>query len=257
MQIGGLDKTSLIDYPGKIAAVVFTQGCNWRCPFCHNPELVMPRCFRKPIPEEEVMQFLEKRVNQLDGVVISGGEPTFHSDLPGFAAAIKDLGYLVKLDTNGTNPEMLRVMLSEGLVDYVAMDLKGPVANYQQLAGARVDPEVLRTSIWMIKNSGIDHEFRTTVVPGLHTLRELKAMGELVRGAQRYALQDFVSDHCLRESLRGRPAFPYKTLNKLRPFMERRVKIFEIRSNESAVPMPNGRGTPLDELDDDDDDFLE
>lgn len=251
MQIGGLNKTSLIDYPGKIAAVVFTQGCNWRCPFCHNPELVVPRCFQKPIPEETVMEFLQSRVDQLDGVVVSGGEPTIHSDLPGFIAAIKDMGYDVKLDTNGSNPEMLRVLLSEGLVDYVAMDLKGPVGNYQQLAGARVSPDCLRTSIWTIKNSGVDHEFRTTVVPGLHTLRELKAMGELVRGAQRYVLQDFVSDRCLRESLQGRPAFSAHTLNKLRPFMERRVQVFEVRSNEAAVPMPNGRGTPLDELDDD------
>jgi pyruvate formate lyase activating enzyme len=241
MRIGGLTKSSLIDYPGKIAAVLHLAGCNLRCPFCHNPELVLPSCFQEPVPVAEVMAFLERRRERLDGVVVSGGEPTIHDDLPELIANIKALGFALKLDTNGMHPEMLRCLLSDGLLDYIAMDVKAPLKTYASACGKTVPVEKLRTSIWLIKNSGVRHEFRTTVVPGLHTVRELKAIADDIHGAECYAVQDFVSDRPLNPGLRGRPTFAPKPLRDLRRYVERRVQRYEIRTNDDAQAMPSGR----------------
>lgn len=241
MKIGALQKHSLLDYPGKVAAVVYAQGCNMRCPFCSTASLVVPSCFGPTIPEEKVLNFLERRKGKLEAVVVSGGEPTLQDGLGSFLSAVRSLGYLVKLDTNGTQPERLRELLSQKLVDYVAMDVKAPLSHYDELAGKRVDKDAIKTAIWIIKNSGIDHEFRTTVVPGLHTVRELRQIGDLVHGARRYILQDFVSHSSLRSEFQGRPAFPHKPLEDMRGFMERRVDEFQIRSNVEAIKMPTGR----------------
>jgi pyruvate formate lyase activating enzyme len=173
--------------------------------------------------------------------VFSGGEPTLQADLRHSLERVKALGLATKLDTNGTQPELLRELLTHGLVDYVAMDVKAPLENYASLVGRRIDVELIRTSIWVVKQSGIAHEFRTTVVPGLHTTRELKAISELIHGADRYVVQDFVSTSPLRDELRGRPAFPGKPLEDIRAYVERRVKAYEIRHVDGARPMPVAR----------------
>ena len=229
MRIGGLQKTSLIDFPGHLAAVLFLQGCNMRCPYCHNPSLVIPYSFEEPLDEQDVLHFLDRRRGQLEGVVVSGGEPTVHRDLPDFIQRIKDLGYRIKLDTNGSNPDMLRELLRGNLLDYIAMDVKGPLKSYTECSGARISPESIRSSIWIIKNSQVPHEFRTTVVPGLHTVPELKEVVNLVRGARRYALQTFRSESTLRPEYRGRKPFDFAALDEDMAYFQKRVDVFELR----------------------------
>ncbi|MEI7671637.1 MAG: anaerobic ribonucleoside-triphosphate reductase activating protein, partial [Deltaproteobacteria bacterium] len=164
MKIGGLQKFSLIDYPGRISAIVFTQGCNFRCPYCHNPELVDPEQYGPLILEEEVLSFLEKRRGKLEAVTVTGGEPTLQADLEEFLQQIKAMGYLAKVDTNGSNPEMLERLIRGQLVDYLALDVKGPLRKYGQIVNARVETAMIRRSIELITASEIQHEFRTTVV---------------------------------------------------------------------------------------------
>ncbi|MFH1294837.1 MAG: anaerobic ribonucleoside-triphosphate reductase activating protein [Candidatus Aenigmatarchaeota archaeon] len=191
MEIKGLQKTSLIDYPDNIAAIVFTPGCNFRCPFCQNPDLVVGFEKLPSMKEEEVLAFLKKRSAVLDGVVITGGEPTLQKDLPEFLRKVKALDLDVKLDTNGSNPGMLERLLSEKLLDYIAMDIKAPLSDYAKVAGAKVDVGMIRTSIDLIRNSGVDYEFRVTVVPKLHSEEDLLTMGNELRGAKKMTLQQF------------------------------------------------------------------
>lgn len=162
MRIGGFQKFSLIDFPQKTSAIIFTQGCNFRCEYCHNPELVYHNLFKIPIPAEQIFLFLETRKDQLDAVVITGGEPTCQEDLEDFIYRIKSIGYLVKLDTNGSNPQILKCIIDKKLVDFVAMDIKAPFDKYSYLTCVPVDIEKIRTSIEIIKNSQIKFEFRTT-----------------------------------------------------------------------------------------------
>ncbi len=189
MLIGGLLKFSLIDYPGKVAAVIFTQGCNYRCPFCHNPALVLPELFTPSIHVDEVMAFLQQRRGQLQGVVITGGEPTLQPDLRTFIRAIKDMGFLVKLDTNGSRVDVLKDILSEKLVDFVAMDIKSSFEKYGKAAGLSVDLASVKASIALIKASGVDYVFRTTAVKGFVAPDDLKAIGVLLDKPLRYSLQ--------------------------------------------------------------------
>jgi len=197
MRLGGLQKCSLVDYPGYLAAVVFTQGCPWRCVYCHNGELVKPECFGPPLPVGQVLEHLEQRRGQLEGVVITGGEPTLQPGLPRFLAEVKGFGYRVKLDTNGMYPLRLATVLETGTLDYVAMDLKAPLADYARIAGTAVDAGALEESIELIRSSGIDYDFRTTVLPGLHDAETLRHTLAPARGARRYALQRFVPEHTL------------------------------------------------------------
>jgi pyruvate formate lyase activating enzyme len=162
MVIGGLQKFSLADFPGRIAAIVFCRGCGFRCPYCHNPELVEPMRYAHPIPHRDVLDFLVTRRGQLQGVVVTGGEPTIHTGLPDFLGSVRELGFAVKLDTNGSNPEMLRGILSQGLADYIAMDIKAPLASYERLAGVPVQTQDIQQSISLVLESGVSHEFRTT-----------------------------------------------------------------------------------------------
>ncbi len=203
MKIGGLQKCSLIDYPGKISAIVFTIGCNFRCPYCHNPELVDETATE--MTQEEIFAFLERRKNLLDAVTITGGEPTVHEDLIPFIERIRALGFLVKLDSNGTNPEVLREAIAHSLVDYIAMDIKSPLARYSETVARPVDVEKIRESIALIMNSGVDYEFRTTVVKSLLSTEDIRAIGEEIRGAKQYFLQKFVPTKTLN------PAFIRKT----------------------------------------------
>lgn len=202
MRIGGLQKFSLIDYPGKMAAIIFSQGCNFRCPFCHNPELVDPKLYRELIPEEKVLAFLRKRQGKLGGVVISGGEPTLQSDLISFLDKIRCLGYFIKLDTNGSHPEVLEKIIDLRLVNYVAMDIKAPLKKYNTAAGVSVSGDSIKESIRVIISSGIAHQFRTTLVKPLCSAADIQDMRLLVGGAQEYTLQSFVPhDHIFDKNL--------------------------------------------------------
>ncbi|MCK5827554.1 anaerobic ribonucleoside-triphosphate reductase activating protein, partial [Candidatus Bipolaricaulota bacterium] len=169
MIIGGIQWMTLLDYPGRVAATVFTAGCNYRCPFCHNPELVLPELVAKAgmALEEDFFDELAERLGFLDAIVISGGEPTLQPDLLTILERIRQLGYLIKLDTNGSHPEVLQAALAGGLLDYIAMDIKAPIDKYEQVVGTVVDAECIQQSISLIQQSGTDYEFRTTVAPGL------------------------------------------------------------------------------------------
>ncbi len=197
MRIGGFQSFTLIDYPGKRACIVFTQGCNFRCPYCHNPDLVLPECFGPTISQEEILSFLEKRKNKLEAVVITGGEPTLQKGLGSFIERVKERGFLVKLDTNGYEPGVIKRLLERGLVDYIAMDIKAPLERYEEITRSRLDVDRLRESIEIIKNSSVDYEFRTTVVRDLLSKEDLLRIGLLIKGAKRYYLQRFYPKNTL------------------------------------------------------------
>ena len=193
MLISGLQKLTLLDYPGHVACTVFTAGCNFRCPFCHNAPLVLPeRIEGDPNGEETVLQFLKKRQGILDGVAITGGEPLLQRDMADFLRKIRDLGYAIKLDTNGSFPERLIELVEEGLVDRVAMDIKNSPALYAQTAGLReLDLGPIERSKNYLLEGHVEYEFRTTVVKGLHTAESLLEAAEWIRGAAAHHLQQF------------------------------------------------------------------
>lgn len=189
MKIGGLIKFTLIDFPGRPAAVVFTQGCNFRCRYCHNPELVYPHLFAEPVAEEEIYSFLKRRQGTLEGVVVSGGEPTLHEDLPQFLTDLKAMGYATKLDTNGTRPEMLRQLLDAKLLDYIAMDIKAPLEKYSLITGVDFNPEVLKQSMDLIRQSGLEYEFRTTYDKEVLTDADISVITQRLNG-KNYRVQE-------------------------------------------------------------------
>jgi len=229
MLIGGLQKVSLVDFPGRICATLFLQGCNFRCPFCHNPELVNPELFRPPIPEQEVWEFLERRVGKLDGVAISGGEPTMHKDLPDAMRRIKSMGLLVKLDTNGSHPDMLEQIIRLRYVDYIAMDLKAPLERYPELTGAAVDVAAIEQSIRLIRQAPVAYEFRTTVMRSLLAPDDILAIGRLIEGSRRSALQRFVpSQHVAAGFSAGTTYAPHE-LEALRAALQNNVEECIIR----------------------------
>ena len=192
MKIHGFQKTTLLDYPEHVAATIFLGGCNFRCPFCHNGQLVLEPASQSVISEEEVFAYLEKRCGILEGVCITGGEPTLQEGLADFIRKIKGLGYLVKLDTNGGCPQVLEQLLQAGLLDYVAMDIKASPDNYAAAAGMEeLDFDKIRQSICLLMESDVPYEFRTTVVKGIHTLEEFEEIGRLLQGCRAYFLQGF------------------------------------------------------------------
>jgi pyruvate formate lyase activating enzyme len=198
MKIGGLNKFSLSDYPGLVAVVVFTQGCNFHCRFCHNSSLIPGNVpASSVIPEEEVFEFLQYRRNQLDGVVISGGEPTIQPDLSTFIDQIKAMGFSVKLDTNGSRPEVLRQLLEEKLIDFISMDIKAPLDIYDRLTGVHTPTGQIKESIELIATSGIAQEFRTTVVEPLLSPQDLLMAQKLVPPGSRHRFQKFHPEHAL------------------------------------------------------------
>ncbi len=196
MLIGGLEKLSLIDFPGKIAAVVFTKSCNFRCHFCYNPMLVLDDKEEDSslILEEDLLLFLKSRIGKLEAVVISGGEPTLYLDLKEFIIKIKKLGFKVKLDTNGTNPKILGELIDEKLIDYIAMDIKAPLDKYSQVVGVSIDKEKIKRSIDLIMEDKVDYEFRTTIVPGLHDKEDILQMAKEIARAKKWFLQKFKLD---------------------------------------------------------------
>jgi pyruvate formate lyase activating enzyme len=221
MKIGGIQKFSTVDYPGYAVASIFTIGCNMRCGYCHNPELVLPEQFAGEIPTEEILEFLASRRGLLDGVAISGGEPTMQADLPEFIRKVRALGFRIKLDTNGTNPEMLRQLIDEGLVDFVAMDIKGPLEKYVQIAARPVDLEAIQTSIRLIKT--VDHEFRTTIVRSQLEPRDFEEIGYLVQGAKRFALQYFVPGNTVSPNFRDAASFTSLEMDAAKRIMQQYV----------------------------------
>ena len=223
MRIGGFQKFSLIDYPRKICAIVFTQGCNFRCPYCHNPELVEPSLFEKTIMEEKIFSFLEKRKGKLDAVEITGGEPTLQKDLVDFIQRIKEIGYLVKLDTNGSNPEMLEIIINHGLVDYIAMDIKAPLEKYREVTHSVISPEKIKKSISIIMNSGIKYEFRTTVVKSQLSREDIINIGKLVEGAELYILQKFIPSKTLDPNFLNEKTYSDREFKELKRDLEKLV----------------------------------
>lgn len=205
MRIHGFQKMTLLDYPGKVAATVFTGGCNLRCPFCHNAVLVEHPDEAPVFDEGEVLAHLEKKKNLLDGVAITGGEPLLQKDLPAFLEKLKGMGYPVKLDTNGSFPERLRALAEQGLVDYVAVDIKNRPEKYAETVGVKgFDLAPVRETVDYLLSGAVDYEFRTTVVREFHTAEDIRAISLWIRGAKRYFLQSFVdSGNLLRPGLSG------------------------------------------------------
>lgn len=196
IEIGGWQKTTLIDYPGQIAATVFLIGCNFRCPWCYSSELVLPEKIKKQprIAEKDFFKFLKERKGLLAGIVICGGEPTIHKDLPDFIKKIKSFGYLVKLDTNGSNPEMLKRLIDKKLIDYVAMDIKAPKAKYSEAIGVKCDTKKIQESIDILKKGKVDYEFRSTILPQIHTKKDIIEIAQWLGLAKKYYLQNFLAE---------------------------------------------------------------
>lgn len=217
MIIGGLQKTSLLDFPEKIAAIVFTMGCNFRCGYCHNPELINGEA-----KIEEVFEFLKTRQGKLDGVVITGGEPCLQKDLPEFIKQVKELGFAVKLDTNGSFPEMLEKVLPD--LDYVAMDIKAPLEKYSQIVNVDVDTSKILKSIEVLKNGGVDYEFRTTVVKSQLSFEDFEKIGQLIQGAPRYYLQKFVASKILDKSLENEKTYSTEEFERIIDILKSYVK---------------------------------
>lgn len=227
-KLAGLQKTTFIDYPEKIACIVFTQGCNFRCGYCHNPEL-----FENKEPVLSVpafFEFLNKRKGKLDGVVITGGEPTLHGkDLIEFIKEVKSLGFLVKLDTNGTHPDVLQELLNENLLDYIAMDIKAPLAKYKTITQTDINTKIIKKSIDMIMNSGVDYEFRTTIVKSQLSVEDLRQIGELIQGAKRYYMQKFLATKILDETLMSEESYTDEEFKNLRTILEEYVDFVDYR----------------------------
>ena len=203
MKIVYFEPLTLVDYPGKLATTVFTPGCVFRCPYCHSPELVDPlrSDFAGSAPDrtEEFFSFLQERKGKIDGVCITGGEPTLHSDLQDWIWRIKEQGFLVKLDTNGIFPDRIQALLDAGLVDYWAMDIKHAPKKYAQACGRNVDVNTLEKSISLLMRRAKEYEFRTTAVPGIHTPEDFAAIGEWIAGARTYYIQPFRGEKVLEE----------------------------------------------------------
>ncbi|MEO0794643.1 MAG: anaerobic ribonucleoside-triphosphate reductase activating protein [Verrucomicrobiota bacterium] len=201
MKFGGLVSNSLIDFPGRPAMIAFTQGCNWLCPFCHNPRLISKRSL-STIEGESIIKLVAKRPEGARNLVITGGEPTIQPELLDFLDSCRNTEIRVKLDTNGSQSEILQTVIEENLVDYVAMDVKGPIDRYEELVGCECDCDAIRRSIQLLKRVAIDYEFRTTVVPALHREADFRKLGELLKGGKRLVLQAFRPHRVLEPELR-------------------------------------------------------
>ena len=197
MIIGGFQKFSLLEYPGKIGAVIFTQGCNFRCPYCHNPELVDPLRYSDVISEESIIQFLEIRKGKLEAVTITGGEPTIQADIASFAGKIKSMGYHVKMDTNGSNPKLIKELIEAELVDYWAMDIKAPLSLYSTVCGTPINEKDILESMELIRNCGKDWEFRTTYFNQVLNWNDILEIQPLLRSGDRYFLRQCNYDNTL------------------------------------------------------------
>lgn len=218
MIFGGLQQISLIDYPGRICAIIFTTGCNFRCKFCYNKEIVLPELIKDQIVllEEDILDFLKSRIGKLEAVCITGGEPTLHADLKTFMKKVKDLGFLIKLDTNGTNPDILKELIDLKLVDYIAMDIKGPLneKGYDKVTGIKTDIQKIKESIKLVK-SFKEYEFRTTVAPMLDE-KDIFDIVQDISPAKKYFLQEFKSGYTLDEKCANIEGLDKEELEKIK-----------------------------------------
>ncbi len=235
MIIAGLQKTTLIDYPGKIACVVFLAGCNFRCPWCYSSELVLPlKIVSQPrFSEKEFFDFLRQRQGLLEGVVVCGGEPTINKDLPQFIEKIKNLGFSVKLDTNGSNPRMLKDLADTKLIDYVAMDIKSSSSNqiYENILGEGVKMENIKESVEFLKNGNLDFEFRTTVVPGIHKKEEFLEIAKWIGGENvKYYLQNFRAEKTIDPEFEKVKPFSKEFLEEIAKEISPYFKLCQLRA---------------------------
>ncbi len=219
----------MVDYPGKICSLIFLSNCNFRCPYCHNPDIVLNNPKIKEISEKEVIDYMEEKKNWVDGICITGGEPTLHKDLPEFIEKVKKEDFLVKLDTNGTNPEMIKELLNKGLVDFISMDIKSNLENYEKAAKTKVNLEKIKKSISLIKNSGIDYEFRTTILPELHTRKDIKNIGKWLKKSKKFTIQNFRPGKCLNPSYNEKSGFKKEDLKDFKLMLEPYFEKVEIR----------------------------
>jgi len=229
MMIKGFQKLSLIEYPGKISAVVFLGKCDFRCHFCYNIDLVKNYKKLPEIPEKKILNFLSKRKGLIDGVAITGGEPTIHKGLPAFMKKIKDLGFLVMLETNGSNPGMLKKLIDNKLVNYIAMDIKTFLKKYDRVAGIKVNKRKIQESIDIIRNSGLDYEFRTTVIPKHFKKEDALAIGKWLKGSKRFSLQQFRPDRTLNGSYQKIKPYPPDKLKEFIKIMKPYFKSVKVR----------------------------
>jgi pyruvate formate lyase activating enzyme len=250
MEIGGLQKLTLIDYPGRLAATVFLCGCNFRCPFCYSKELVLPEKIKKQprIPEKDFFDFLKERKGLLEGIVICGGEPTIHKDLPDFCEKIKKLGYLVKLDTNGSNPGMLKKLINEklakrnslssltslprsgsSLIDYVAMDIKAPKEKYSEAAGVKVNIKKIQESIDILKKGKVDYEFRTTIAPPILEKEDILKIVQWIRPAKKYYLQNFRAEKTIDPKFEKIKPYPQEYLVEIQKIISPFFEVCQVR----------------------------
>src|SRR4030042_4791159 len=233
MRIGGLQKITLIDYPGKIAATVFLCSCNFRCPWCYSSEIVLPEKIKvqPKISQTEFFKFLKEKRGLIEGVVICGGEPTMSRELVPFTGKIKKMGFLVKLDTNGSDPKMLESLLSKKLVDYVAMDIKAPFdgRKYNKATGTEVDLEKIKKSAEIIKKSGVDYEFRTTVVPSIHSREDILQMAKDISPAKKYYLQNFRAEKTMDKKFESLKPYANDFLLEIQTALAPLFEICQIR----------------------------
>ena len=229
MQIAGLQKSSLVDYPSKIAAVVFTLGCNFRCPYCHNPNILTAVSTNRLFDEAAVFDFLKTRKGKLDAVVVSGGEPTLQKGLPEFFKKLKELGFLTKLDTNGSSPKMLEYLLKEELLDYVAMDIKAPIEKYKEIALVNIDTNNILKSIEILKNSKIGYEFRTTTVKSQLSFEDFEKIGKMLCGTENYYLQKFKPDITLNPDFAKEKTYTDEEFLKIKTMLLKYIKNVHIR----------------------------
>jgi len=225
----GLQKTTLIDYPGEVACTLFVDKCNFRCPYCQNPALVLEKA-EEALSENEALEFLRKRKKVLDGVCVTGGEPLLYAGLKPFLQRVKGLGYKVKVDTNGTNPKMLRELIDGKLVDYVAMDIKAPIEKYDNATKVIADKNAVKESVELLKEGRVEYEFRCTVVPGIVEKEDIEEMGKWLSGAKAFYLQQFVNSvPLLDEKFQSvQPYFP-ADLKEMKKAMEKYIEKVEIR----------------------------
>jgi pyruvate formate lyase activating enzyme len=227
MLIAGFEKNTLLDYPGKVASIIFTYGCNLRCPYCHNPELVIKPIDKKNLfSEESILNYLKKRKGLIDALVITGGEPTLQKDLVPFIRKAKDLDILVKLDTNGTNDDIVEHIISLNIVDYWAMDIKYPS---ELLKDYGIDAQKVKNSIEMIMNSGKEYEFRTTYVKGIHNIDDAVNIGKMIEGANNYYIQNFRKGKTIDPKLNETNSFTQKELEEIKEKISPYVKKVKIR----------------------------
>ena len=229
MKIGGLQKVSLIDYPGLICATIFLQGCNFKCSYCHNPELVDTRLFQPCIKENEVLDFLNTRKGKLDAVTITGGEPTIHDGLAPFIKQIKKMKFAVKLDTNGSQPQVIKTLLDEKLLDFIAMDIKAPLEKYKSVVKVPVNSDLIKDSIKIILKAKIPHEFRTTIVESQLEEKDILQIAKLIYGAKSYALQKFVPVKTLDKKLLKEKSYPDEKFQEIKKHLENKIHSVIIR----------------------------